>query len=221
MIAHSLVALSLIATGLTFDTPQPGMIDRAKNQAKQQVQQAVADNTKAAQDAVAQADAAMQAWIAAGQPGAAHEILQEFTGTWDGASEMFFAPDAPPEQSTGVMVNSCELGGRWIKQAWTGTAMGQPFEGIGYFGYDNVKKKYVGNWIDSMSTGMMLMEGDYDPKTKTFTMHGSMTDPTGQTMKVRHHVAIQSVDRHVFEMYSTGPDGKEKLDGRITYTRRR
>jgi hypothetical protein len=33
--------------------------------------------------------------------------------------------------------------------------MGMPFEGLGYTGYDNVKKQYFGTWIDSMSTGIM------------------------------------------------------------------
>ena len=37
--------------------------------------------------------------------------------------------------------------------------MGQPFSGVGIDGYDNLRKKYVTTWIDTMGTGIFSMEG--------------------------------------------------------------
>ncbi len=44
-------------------------------------------------------------------------------------------------------------------------------------GYDPVKRKYVGTWIDSMSTILSVLEGEYDPKTRTMTYVGDGYDP--------------------------------------------
>jgi hypothetical protein len=54
--------------------------------------------------------------------------------------------------------------------------MGQPFHGIGFTGYDNLKKKYVMSWMDNAATGIMYSEGTYDPATKTFTYVGECPD---------------------------------------------
>ena len=45
------------------------------------------------------------------------------------------------------------------------------FKGMGVEGYDNVKKKFVGSWIDNMGTGIQFSDGTYDPATKTLHLH--------------------------------------------------
>jgi hypothetical protein len=40
------------------------------------------------------------------------------------------------------------LGGRFVEQRYAGNFMGQPFSGLGYTGYDNYRKKYIGSWMD-------------------------------------------------------------------------
>lgn len=37
--------------------------------------------------------------------------------------------------------------------------MGQPFTGIGMHGYENLTKKYVTMWIDSIGTGIFVKDG--------------------------------------------------------------
>ena len=52
---------------------------------------------------------------------------------------------------------------------------GAPFYGHGTSTWDPAKKKYVGTWTDSMSTGISLGESIYDAVTKTAS--GSMEGP--------------------------------------------
>ena len=60
------------------------------------------------------------------------------------------------------------LGGRFLEERVQSSFMGQPFSGIGYTGYDNVKKKYVSTWMDNMGTMIMVMEGTPDPAGKVY-----------------------------------------------------
>ena len=84
--------------------------------------------------------------------------------------------------------------------------MGQPFEGRGLTGYDNVQKKYVGTWLDTMGTGMMTSVGSVDETGMKFAFDAAMWDPTtGQLTKSREELIIESPDRHLMTMYATDP----------------
>jgi hypothetical protein len=86
--------------------------------------------------------------------------------------------------------------------------MGMPFEGIGWLGYDNASKEWVGSWVDNMGTGIMNSHGTCDKNT--WNMKGESTDPT-TGKKWASHSTLKIVDANTFqmEMYGTGPDGKE------------
>ena len=156
-----------------------------------------------------QADAAaMQAMMAAMTPGEHHEHLKKLVGNHNYTMKMWMDPTAPPTESTGKRSAELLLGGRFLQEKFTGTFMGMPFEGIGLMGYDNVKKEYVGTWIDNMGTGMMTSHGQCD-KTG-WTMTGEGTDPTtGKTWTSRSVVKIVDDNTFTMEMFAPGPDGKE------------
>lgn len=112
------------------------------------------------------------------------------------------------------------MGGRYIEDTFTGTFMGEPFQGRGITGFDNIKKKYVSTWIDSASTGVMHNEGAFDAGTKTFTFMGECPDPmTWKFVKSRTTNKMVDADHWTMQMYSPGPDGKEFMSMEITYTR--
>ena len=67
------------------------------------------------------------------------------------------------------------------------------FKGMGIEGYDNVKKKFVGSWIDNMGTGIMMSEGTYDPATKTFTYTTDEEMMPGMKTKIRELVVRSSI----------------------------
>ena len=155
------------------------------------------------------------------KPGPEHAVLTQDAGTWDAVIELT-APGAPAMTSNGVEVNTVGCGGLCLITDFKGEMMpGQTFEGHGVAAYDPAKKKYVGSWTDSMSTGLSVSEASYDAAAKTSTGWMEGPDMTGNVMKMRSTVEYPDTDHRVFTMYSTGPDGKETPGMRITYTRRK
>lgn len=149
-------------------------------------------------------------------PGPEHEMLKQFAGKWNGTIETF---GEGAQKSTGVMTNSWVLGGRFLRQEWKGEFFGQPFEGLGYWGFDRVKKQWFGAWMDTWGTGMMVSTGTYDAAKKTWTLVGSTPNPvTGQDEKMKETIVVNSPDMHTMEMFGE-QDGKEELMMRIVYTR--
>ena len=57
-------------------------------------------------------------------------------------------------------------GGLWVLSKFEGDFGGMKFEGRGQFGYDPIKKKYVGTWIDSMSPTLSVLEGNTTPRPR-------------------------------------------------------
>jgi hypothetical protein len=185
---------------------------------------ALAQESKSKSKAAAQAPpdekAMMEAMAKAATPGDAHKKLEPFVGTFDAKVTMWADPSKPPEQSTGTSESKWVLGDRWVESQFQGTFMGQPFSGIGYTGYDNVTKQYVGNWMDTMSTGMMVTKGTM--AGKTMTMSGSMVDPmSGKAQPFREKVTVADNDHHTMEMWGPGPDGKMYKMMEITYERKK
>jgi hypothetical protein len=146
--------------------------------------------------------AMMKAWEEAMTPGPEHEKLASMAGDWSLEVKSWMDPAAPPEVSQATAHREMILGGRVLSEHVNGTMMGQPFEGMGTTGYDNVTDKYWGTWIDNMGTGMMLSSGTYDADSKSMNMTGEFPDPTTGGMKsVRMVVRHESDDREVMEMY--------------------
>jgi hypothetical protein len=177
-----------------------------------------------AQDAKKASDekAMMEAMQKASTPGEVHKKLEPFVGTFDARLQMWTDPSKPPETSTGTMTNTWVMGNRFVQQSFEGTFMGQPFNGMGYVGYDNVTKKIQSVWMDSMSTGMMWMTGTADAAGKAVTTKGMMSDPMrGKAVSVEDRIAIADNDHHTFEMWGKGPDGKPMKYMEIQYTRKK
>jgi hypothetical protein len=178
--------------------------------------------TKAPSDQAPATDekAMMEAWMKVATPGEAHKWLEPVVGTWDAKITMWMAPGAPPQESTGTSENKWVLGGRFVEQRYEGTFMGQPFSGVGYTGYDNYKKKYIGTWMDTMGTMMMISQGD--AMGKTLTMTSTMDDiMTGKTATVKSEIKIVAPDHHVMEMWGPDPSGKQFKTMEIQYTRKK
>ena len=165
---------------------------------------------------------AMEAMMKAATPGEAHKKLEKMIGTWDATVKMYGQPGAPAQESTGISEAKSVLGGRWIQETFNGNFMGMPFSGIGYTGYDNMKKQYVGTWMDSMSTSMMTSTGTADATGKTYEFNSTMDDPmTGKSAPVKSKVTVVDDNKHVMEMWAPGPDGKMFKMMEIVYTRKK
>ena len=185
------------------------------------------DKPKAAPKTAAPAGAAnqeemMKAWMAVASPGEAHKKLEPVVGSFTVATKMWMDPSKPAEATSGTSENKWALGGRFVEQRVEGTAMGQPFSGVGYTGYDNYKKKYVGSWMDSMGTMIMNSTGTADASGKKLTFWSTIDDVmTKKTVKVKSMVTIVDNDHHTYEMWSPAPDGKMFKSLEVQYTRKK
>ena len=153
-------------------------------------------------------------------PGEPHKQLASLAGSWTTKTKTWMEPDKPPMETTGTCEDKALLDGRFLQQECTGEMMGQPYTGIGVHGYDNLTKKYVTTWMDSMGTGIFVMDGTASADGKTITLHGSHPDPMGGVMKHRAVWKIVDANTQTFEMYHKGKDGKEMKMMEITYTRK-
>jgi hypothetical protein len=154
------------------------------------------------------------------KPGPEHALFKEDEGTWDAVVEMFVPGQQQPMTSKGVETNTLGCGGLCVITDFKGDMGDMTFHGHGTATWDAAKKKYVGSWTDSMSQGLMLTEGTYDPAKRTFTGWSEAPDATGKVVKSRAVTEYKDKSNRVMSMYMPGPDGKEALGMRITYKKR-
>jgi hypothetical protein len=168
-----------------------------------------------------QMDEMMQLMAKYATPGEHHKHLEQFVGTWSTASKFWPAPGAAPMESTGEAVHKPVLDGRFIHLSYKGVMMDTPFEGMGFFGYDNYREKHIDFWIDNFGTFMLTSEGSCSDAGKTLTMFTTADDPITKTRKTLRTVyRFPSADRYTVEMYDTGPDGQEFRTLEILHTRK-
>lgn len=149
-----------------------------------------------------QMDAMMQA-IA---PGEMHKHIAKMAGDWTFTNRMWMAPGLPPQESTGTMHAESVLGGRYVQSVWTGSFMGQPFEGRGTDGYDNISKQYVSSWIDNMGTGILLSTGTCEDGGKKCSVSGETSDPmSGGKMTMKSVLTWGDDNNFKTEMFAKDP----------------
>ncbi len=151
-----------------------------------------------------------------------HEWLQQFVGEWESEAEIVMDPGKDPVKSKGTETVRA-IGGFWIMGENKGEMMGQPFTGIFTVGYDPDKKKYVGTWIDSMTSMMWKYEGSVDKDGKILALDSTgpnMKDPT-KTAKYRDSTEFKSKDHKVFTSSVEGEDGKWVTFMTINYKRKK
>jgi len=158
-----------------------------------------------------------------------HKLLADMNGNWNYAIKMWMNPDpnAQPQQSKGTATRKSVMGGRYFVMDVNGK-MQMPgedgkmtdmqFKGMAVEGYDNMKKKFVSSWIDSMGTGIQSSEGTYDPATKTFTFNMEMEMMPGMKTPVREVIKVTDKDHMLLEWYENR-GGQEKKTMEIAYTR--
>jgi hypothetical protein len=167
-------------------------------------------------------DEMMKKWEQLATPGEHHKILEALAGSWNTNAKWWMAGSDQAGESKGASEIKWTLGGRFLYEESLGEMMGQPFEGRGYYGYDNFKNKYVFFWIDNSATSIFTGEGDYNPAEKTITFNCKMDDPmTGEKNKpITAKVVLTSDTSHTFEMWEKGKTGKQMKTAEITYTKK-
>jgi len=141
-----------------------------------------------------------------------HKLLAREEGVWD--AEVTTTPPGAtePMKSKAVETNTL-LGGRWLLSDVQMEFGGLPFKGHAQYGWDAKKGKFVGTWLDIMSTKIDTLEGTYDEATDTLTFESEMVDPrTGKMFTSRYvHKFLKDGGRVLTELL--------KLDGSKDYVK--
>lgn len=167
----------------------------------------------------AQDEQAQKSWQEYMTPGSQHEMLSKMAGEWVAKAKMWMAPGAEPTEFEGKAHYEMILGGRYLSSKYEATMMGMPFTGMQMDAYDNAKKEFVSVWIDNMGTGVLLLKGQYDEKTKAITYTGSTYDPaSGKDADMKVVITFIDENTHRFEMYMVNGD-QEFKSMEMLYTR--
>jgi Protein of unknown function (DUF1579) len=157
-----------------------------------------------------------------------HKLLADLAGSWSTSVKMM-EPGKEPIVSKGSVTYKSIMNGRYFVGDHTGN-MKMPaadgkmkdftFKGMSTDGYDNVKQKFTSSGLDNMGTGIMTMEGTYDPATKTFTYTGEMEMVPGMKTPIRSVVKVTDKNHRTFEWYENR-GGQEMKTLEIDYTRKK
>jgi hypothetical protein len=102
------------------------------------------------------------------------------------------------------------LGGFWVVGEGKTEMMGFSFSNILTLGYDPEKKKYVGTWVDSMTSYMWKYEGTLDDTGKVLTLNteGPCPMAPGKISKFKEVIEFKNKDHYTFASSIQGDDGK-------------
>jgi hypothetical protein len=166
-------------------------------------------------------DALMKALAQAGQPGAEHKKLEPLVGDWTFTLKLWTDPSQPPAELQGTVERKWIMGGRFVQETVKGEFAGKQFEGLGLLGYDNAQKKYtsvkVCGLCGKISHGLSTCDAS---GTKFECANEECCPLTGQKVKGRDELVIESNDRIVLNVFKT-LDGKEVKVMEIVSTRKK
>jgi hypothetical protein len=143
--------------------------------------------------------------------GPEHQRLASFAGRWSVKQSMWAGQKNPPKIDMGSATYTLVLGGRHLRQDLHIDSPTQPFDGLGYIGFDDVTGTHYSTWMDVNFTGIIVANGNYDAANKTYTFRAE---------KLREVLHVVDDDHFRFEYFETR-DGKESLAVRLEYTRNR
>jgi len=153
---------------------------------------------------------------AAAEAGPEYDRLAELAGTWK-VKQSLWLPGKEPMVDPGISVISPVLDKQHFQRTLKINSK-EPFEGIGYMGYDKATSQYYASWMDVSFTGLILSKGGYDPATSTYTLTATVTSEQGETFPLREVMKVTDKNHFTYEYYETH-GGKESLIVRLEYVR--
>jgi hypothetical protein len=158
-------------------------------------------------------DALLKALAEAGKPGAEHKKLEPFVGQWTFTMKLWTDPSQSPAELKGTVERKWIMDGRFIQETARGTCAktGKTFEGLGLLGYDAAQKKFTGvracGLTGTLSSGRIACDAS---GTRFECVKEECCPLTGQKIKARDEVVIESNDRIVTNFYKTINDREVK-----------
>jgi len=141
--------------------------------------------------------------------GEQHKNLLAGVGEWEGTVTDFHDPAAKPTPVP-ARETVTAVGEFWVLSQFHSEFGGMPYHGSGHYGYDAEKKKFIGTWVDSMSSYFSLMEGEMDPKTKALVMRWQAPGMDGK-MTPQRSESIETADSRTMTFYSGEGAGTKSM----------
>ncbi len=143
------------------------------------------------------------------QPTAEHRWLQRLVGNWTFEVECQMGPDQPPMKNQGrESVRS--LGALWTIGEWDGeTPDGGQSRSVITLGYNPVKQRFVGTFINDMMTHLWPYEGTLDAAGKILTLDSEGPSMSGEGL-AKYQDIIEFIDDNHRKLSSQimGADGQ-------------
>lgn len=212
------------ATLAQHDAPKAPTMPKSVEDAAKHAQDALKGETKTdkktdAAPAGSPTPEQMKAWMDAATPATEHQWLGKLAGEWDAVVKMF-DPNMGASETKGTATSTVVLGGRFLQTNYKGEMMGQPFEGLGIMGFDNISKQFQSTWMDNFGTFQMHSAGTMNKDTHVMEMTSDFVCPmTRQNCKAREVYTFIDENHYSMTFFNT-MTGKEEKCMEIHYTRK-
>lgn len=153
--------------------------------------------------------------------GPAHARLEPLVGLWDTSTRVFDDLGTRPVEDDGSVEKHWVLGRRFLREDLAGISnRDRPYMGLGFLGYDAVRRLYQSVWMSTGGTGVTTASGTIDETGAVLTLVGDEIEPsTGVLRRFRAILRIESDDRHVLTQSYVAPDGVYRPGFEIVYRR--
>lgn len=168
----------------------------------------------------AQQQQAMELWVDSARDGAARQqFLASMAGNWHATVMWWPNGSAAPVVYEGTSTKRLVMDGRFLQEQLHCRVSDYAYTAYGLTGFNPGANRYTSLWMDNYHPTWASV-ADLNSADATLTSLNSYTDPsTNATTTVRMVTRVISKDKHLFECYTTLPDGSEFLLSQITYTR--
>jgi Protein of unknown function (DUF1579) len=142
------------------------------------------------------------------QPTKEHEWLKRFVGEWESDVEVNM-PGQPTMTHKGTE-SAKMVGGFWTVIDIESGSTDMPYALRITLGYDPAQQKYIGAWIDSMSTNLGKYEGTVDATGNILTLNTEANCPMQSSgpIKFKEVTEFKGPDEKVFTSSMLGENGE-------------
>jgi hypothetical protein len=159
-------------------------------------------------------EALLKALAEAGKPGAEHKKLEPFVGQWTFTMKLWTDPNKAPAEMKGTLERKWIMDGRFVQETARGQCpkTGKTIEAMGLLGYDAGQKKFSCVRLCGLSGTISSGLATCDSSGRRFECVKEECCPlTGQKVKARDEIVIESNDRIVVNIFKTFGDREVKL----------
>jgi len=139
-----------------------------------------------------------------------HDMITKGAGHWAGTITMYLPgveePVAAPCKETVTAI-----GDYWTVSDFKTSFQGAPFHGSSLMGFDVEKGKYVGSWVDSMTTSITNMEGSFDSDRGGIVLDYKVKDMETGAPKNARMVIMNKGETHMSDFYEVAEGVETKV----------